>query len=66
MLVNKGAAEMVADADAESTLVDRVIALINDQQRRAQFGDAARQLGVTNADQLIAELIVNKMKEKNA
>ncbi|MFM1794618.1 MAG: undecaprenyldiphospho-muramoylpentapeptide beta-N-acetylglucosaminyltransferase [Bacteroidota bacterium] len=66
MLVNKGAAIMVKDSETDLQLVETVAALINDEQRREQFAAASAQLGVKNADQFIATLIVNKMKEKNA
>ena len=66
LLVNNGAALMVKDRDAELTLVDTVIALINDKERCMLFREAALQMGKKNADQFIAELIVNKMNERNA
>jgi UDP-N-acetylglucosamine--N-acetylmuramyl-(pentapeptide) pyrophosphoryl-undecaprenol N-acetylglucosamine transferase len=66
LLVNQGAALMVSDKDAESKLIDTVIGLIHDEAICKSFGDAASKMGVNNADKLIAELIIKKMKEINA
>jgi UDP-N-acetylglucosamine--N-acetylmuramyl-(pentapeptide) pyrophosphoryl-undecaprenol N-acetylglucosamine transferase len=66
LLVKQGAALMVRDKDAEVDLIDMVIELIKDQERCSAYGKAAKLMGRQNADQFIAELIINKMKEKNA
>lgn len=66
LLVKKGAALMVSDKDAEVDLIDKVIELIKDQERCKAYGEAAKLVGRKHADQYIAELIINKMKEKNA
>jgi UDP-N-acetylglucosamine--N-acetylmuramyl-(pentapeptide) pyrophosphoryl-undecaprenol N-acetylglucosamine transferase len=66
LLVKQGAALMVSDKDAESKLIDTVIGLIQDETACKSFGEAASKMGVKNADQLIAELMIKKMIEINA
>jgi UDP-N-acetylglucosamine--N-acetylmuramyl-(pentapeptide) pyrophosphoryl-undecaprenol N-acetylglucosamine transferase len=66
MLVKEGAALMVADKDAELKLIDTVIELIGDETKCKSFGVEATKLGIKNADQLIAELMIKKMNEINA
>jgi len=66
MLVNVGAALMVADKDAEIKLVDTVIELIEDDEKCKSFTVEAAKLGIKNADQSIAELMIKKMNEINA
>lgn len=65
LLVKHGAAIMVHDKEAESKLVETVISLVQDVEKCKSFGLAAQQMGKKNADQLIAELIVQKMKVKH-
>ncbi len=66
LLVKQGAALMVSDKEAELKLVDTVLTLISDQEKCDSFSNAALKLGKRDADHYIAELIINKMKEKNA
>lgn len=66
MLVKEGAALMVADKDAELKLIDTVIELIGDETKCKSFGVEATKLGIKNADQSIAELMIKKMNEINA
>jgi UDP-N-acetylglucosamine--N-acetylmuramyl-(pentapeptide) pyrophosphoryl-undecaprenol N-acetylglucosamine transferase len=65
-LVNQGAALLVKDNDAEDKLVETVIELISDEHKCRSFGVAASKLGIANADQSIAELMINKMNEIDA
>lgn len=66
MLVSEGAALMVADKDAESKLIGTVIELIGDESKCKSFAVEAAKLGIKNADQSIAELLIKKMYEINA
>ncbi len=65
LLVEQGAACMVSDKDAETTLVDTVMQLVSDKQKCLAFGDAASRMGKRNADQHIAELILKTVEELN-
>ena len=65
-LVNQGAALLIKDKDAEDKLVDSVIGLISDEHQCKSFGIAAAKLGIANADQSIAELMIKKMNEIDA
>jgi UDP-N-acetylglucosamine--N-acetylmuramyl-(pentapeptide) pyrophosphoryl-undecaprenol N-acetylglucosamine transferase len=66
LLVKQGAALMVSDKDAENKLIETVMGLIHDVEARKSFSEAALKMGVKNADQLIAELMIKKMFEINA
>ena len=65
LLVEQGAACMVSDKDAETTLVDTVMQLVSDKQQCLAFGAAASRMGKRNADQHIAELILKTVEEVN-
>ena len=65
LLVEQGAACMVSDKDAETTLVDTVMQLVSDKQKCLAFGAAASRMGKRNADQHIAELILKTVEELN-
>ena len=65
-LVNKGAAILVKDADAEMSLVDEVIELVKDKQKCAAFSSAAKSLNVEHADDSIAKYIMNEVEKKYA
>jgi UDP-N-acetylglucosamine--N-acetylmuramyl-(pentapeptide) pyrophosphoryl-undecaprenol N-acetylglucosamine transferase len=65
LLVEQGAACMVSDKDAETTLVDTVMQLVSDKQKCLAFGAAASSMGKRNADQHIAELILKTVEEAN-
>lgn len=64
VLVNNGAAVMVADTNAEMELVDRILELIIDKERCAAFSLAARKLSVADADVEIANLIIKTVEKK--
>lgn len=64
-LVNRGAALMVSDLDAEKMLVDAVIALVADKEKCAAFSAAASALYVKDADMVIAEQIIATMEKRN-
>ena len=65
LLVEQGAACMVSDKDAETTLVDTVMQLVSDKQKCLAFGAAASRMCKRNADQHIAELILKTVEEVN-
>jgi len=64
VLVKNGAAMMVADADAEKELVDRILELVIDNEKCQAFSVAAKKLSVIHADDEIAKLIIKTMEEK--
>lgn len=66
VLVDAGAAWMIADAAAEKELINRVEALLLDVQLREQFSKAALQLAHRNADRVIAETIIKSMEDMHA
>ncbi|HEU4903939.1 MAG TPA: undecaprenyldiphospho-muramoylpentapeptide beta-N-acetylglucosaminyltransferase [Flavisolibacter sp.] len=57
-LVQKGAALMVKDSDAKEGLVPAIIALANDEQQQNELTKNISGLGVTDADQRVAEEIL--------
>jgi UDP-N-acetylglucosamine--N-acetylmuramyl-(pentapeptide) pyrophosphoryl-undecaprenol N-acetylglucosamine transferase len=64
VLVKNGAAMVVADADAEKELVDRILELVIDNEKCQAFSVAAKKLSVIHADNEIAKLIIKRMEEK--
>lgn len=58
ILVNKNAAIMIRDAEALSKLVPEVIALANDTIKQQTLINNISPLGVRNADEVIAEAIL--------
>jgi UDP-N-acetylglucosamine--N-acetylmuramyl-(pentapeptide) pyrophosphoryl-undecaprenol N-acetylglucosamine transferase len=57
-LVQKGAALMVKDSDAKEGLVPAIIALANDEQQQNELTKNISGLGVTDADQRVADEIL--------
>ena len=57
-LVQKGAALMVKDSEAKEKLVPAIIALAADEQKQAELKKNISVLGVTDADQRIADEIL--------
>lgn len=53
-LVSKNAALMISDADAEETLVDRMLALMGDDAEQEQLSKHIKQLGIADASRRIA------------
>jgi UDP-N-acetylglucosamine--N-acetylmuramyl-(pentapeptide) pyrophosphoryl-undecaprenol N-acetylglucosamine transferase len=65
-LVNKGAAILVKDADAETGLVGEVIDLVKDKKRCEAFSSAAKSLTIEHADDRIAQFIIQEVEKKYA
>jgi UDP-N-acetylglucosamine--N-acetylmuramyl-(pentapeptide) pyrophosphoryl-undecaprenol N-acetylglucosamine transferase len=53
-LVNKNAALMITDAEAEEKLVDRMLALMEDDAEQQQLSKHIKQLGIADASRRIA------------
>lgn len=64
-LVNKDAAVMVADAEAQAKLVDTVLTLIGDKERLAAMERNIAAMALTRSDDKIVEEIVKILKENN-
>lgn len=56
-LAEQGAAVIIADADLEDSLVKTALALLNDPERRAAMGKAARWLARPDAAQAVAVVL---------
>lgn len=63
-LVNEGAASLVKDVEAATLLVDRVIELFGDNERRAEFESKISQLGTPNSADLIAGEILQLIQNR--
>ncbi len=61
-LVNQHAAMLVKDSEAGANLVNQVIALAKDETKRHQFSANCRRLAKKDADQIIANEILNCIK----
>lgn len=61
VLVQKGAAIMVKDSEANAALVPAILSLANDEQKQADLIKNISTLGVTDADKRVAEQILNKI-----
>lgn len=60
-LVNKNAALMVTDGDAKNTLVNKTIELVNDEEQQQILIKNIASFGITNADEQIANAILEKL-----
>ena len=58
-LVQKGAALMIRDGDVKESLVPAIIALAADEQRQTELTKNISPLGITDADERIADEILN-------
>ena len=58
-LVDKNAAEMISDADASAQLVNTVIGLSKNEKRQQALKENISKIAVINADELIANEILN-------
>jgi UDP-N-acetylglucosamine--N-acetylmuramyl-(pentapeptide) pyrophosphoryl-undecaprenol N-acetylglucosamine transferase len=65
ILVNNGAALMVADQTAGQELVDALLDLVADKEKCERFGNAASTLYVKNADMVIAGHIIEIVEKRN-
>jgi UDP-N-acetylglucosamine--N-acetylmuramyl-(pentapeptide) pyrophosphoryl-undecaprenol N-acetylglucosamine transferase len=64
VLVNKKAALMVPDAEVKSKLFPCLLQLINDDELMKELEDNISKLGIRNADDIIAEAILNKINKQ--
>ena len=62
-LVNSHAAVFVADADAEATLIDKALALLNDEYAQAALSENIGKLALPNADEDIAKQVIQIIKQ---
>jgi UDP-N-acetylglucosamine--N-acetylmuramyl-(pentapeptide) pyrophosphoryl-undecaprenol N-acetylglucosamine transferase len=60
-LVNRGAALMLADAEAKDKLVNMILDLVNDEAKQREMRDAIGKLALHNADVKIAQQILDKL-----
>jgi UDP-N-acetylglucosamine--N-acetylmuramyl-(pentapeptide) pyrophosphoryl-undecaprenol N-acetylglucosamine transferase len=65
ILVDSGAALMVADKTVEQDLVRTILALVADKDKCERFGNAAESLCIKNADMVIAEHIIQIVEKRN-
>lgn len=63
-LVEKGAAVMIKDADASLQLVDAVVELMSNEQKRQELSDSITRFAVLDADQVIATKILTSLGNK--
>lgn len=63
-LVHKGAALMVNDSEAKEGLVPALLALANDEEKQLELAKNISPLGVTNADEKIADEILKTINHK--
>ncbi|NOT91375.1 undecaprenyldiphospho-muramoylpentapeptide beta-N-acetylglucosaminyltransferase [Ferruginibacter sp.] len=61
-LVNKNAGIMVKDSEALDKLVATIISLSKDEQQQNELRSNIGKLGITNADEIIAQQILNTIK----
>lgn len=61
-LVNKNAGIMVKDSEALDKLIPAIISLAKDEQRETALKTNIGKLGITNADEIIANEILNSIK----
>ena len=62
-LVDKNAAEMISDADASAQLVNTVIGLSKNEKRQQALKENISKIAVNNADELIANEILNTINK---
>jgi UDP-N-acetylglucosamine--N-acetylmuramyl-(pentapeptide) pyrophosphoryl-undecaprenol N-acetylglucosamine transferase len=60
-LQNKNAGIMIRDDEAKQKLVDTVMALVNDKQRREELSRNIAPLGIRDADEVIADTILKRL-----
>ena len=62
-LVDKNAVEMISDADASAQLVNTVIGLSKNEKRQQALKENISKIAVNNADELIANEILNTINK---
>ncbi len=63
-LVNKNAALLIKDTDADAQLADSALALLKDEKAAAVLSKNIGQLAISNADEVIAKEILKLIAEK--
>jgi UDP-N-acetylglucosamine--N-acetylmuramyl-(pentapeptide) pyrophosphoryl-undecaprenol N-acetylglucosamine transferase len=61
-LVNKNAAALLRDSEAETKLFDMVSSLLSDKDKQKSFSENIASLAVVNSADLIAKEIVEMIK----
>ena len=61
-LVNRDAALLVRDADAEKELITTALALVNDSAKRSRLSENIRRLAIKNADEVIAREVLKLVR----
>ena len=61
-LVNRGAALLVRDADAQDALVKTAIDLVNDTAKRNSLSENIRKMAIRDADEVIAREVLKMVK----
>ncbi|MBE0679162.1 MAG: UDP-N-acetylglucosamine--N-acetylmuramyl-(pentapeptide) pyrophosphoryl-undecaprenol N-acetylglucosamine transferase, partial [Bacteroidales bacterium] len=61
-LVNRNAAILVRDADAEKELISTALALVNDGAKRIRLSENIRRLAIKNADEVIAREVLKLVR----
>jgi UDP-N-acetylglucosamine--N-acetylmuramyl-(pentapeptide) pyrophosphoryl-undecaprenol N-acetylglucosamine transferase len=61
-LVNRGAALLVKDAEAESALIPEALALVNDTAKRSSLSENIKKLAIRDADEVIAREVLKLVK----
>jgi UDP-N-acetylglucosamine--N-acetylmuramyl-(pentapeptide) pyrophosphoryl-undecaprenol N-acetylglucosamine transferase len=64
-LVNKNAALMIKDAEANDKLVDAVLQLMKDESQQKNLSAAIKNLAIVDADERIVEEIKKLINNKN-
>jgi len=62
-LVQTNAAVFVTDAEAGATLVPKGLSLLNDQAQQEMLGNNIKKLALPNADEVIAQHVIDIIKE---
>jgi UDP-N-acetylglucosamine--N-acetylmuramyl-(pentapeptide) pyrophosphoryl-undecaprenol N-acetylglucosamine transferase len=57
-LVNRGAALLVRDADAQGELIGTALELIRDDERRSSLSENIKKLAIRNSDEVIAREVL--------
>ncbi len=62
-LVNRGAAILVRDAEAQTELINTALTLVHDEEKRIQLSDNIRRLAIKNSDEVIAREVLKLVKQ---
>ena len=61
-LVNREAAILVKDAEADKELITTALALVNDTAKRNALSENIRRMAIKNADEVIAREVLKLAK----